>query len=37
MKVLLGEISSFQNTLSIIDNNAVFNTHTHRQIFKWMN
>lgn len=37
MKILLGKISSLYNTLFIIDNNAVFKTNTHRQIFKWMN
>lgn len=37
MKILLGKISSLHNTLFIIDNDAVFKTSTHRQIFKWMN
>lgn len=37
MKILLGNISSLYNTLFIIDNDPVFKTSTHRQIFKWMN
>lgn len=37
MKILLGNKSSLYNTLFIIDNDAVFKTSTHRQIFKWMN